>query len=262
MKGRGKFPKRKQPELPPPTPNITRIAALQKQDASDKALELLHEVATLVSPVMHHYGFKVGLLCEMYPKNQGLLGLNVNHGQKVCLRLRSPTDPKWFLDTKEIVETMLHELTHNVFGPHDNSFYKKLDELRDKYMEFQAKRSPYGNNFSAPPIKLKQPQTKEYTTRVAKVGSNKISVLTKSLSNSKMRDLLLRAAERRLKDAKLCAQTAHDISESVPHDDELSIIDVVSLDSDTENDPKTDGIQEDVTVKTEEKPKIEVIIID
>lgn len=241
VKGRGKFPMKKKPVIPPPTPNIEKIASLTRQPASDKALELLHEVATLVTPIMHHYNFKVGLLCEMYPKNQGLLGLNVNGGQKICLRLRSPTDSKWFLDRDEIVGTMLHELTHNWHGPHDAKFYKVLDELKDKYLEFQIKESlkttSYANNFNTGRI-LKKPKTttaKKYTTRITKLGTEMTTVKLKG--NLTMRELMLRAAERRLKDSKTCSESA-DKYKDVPDDSELFIIDVISLDSDDENDTK------------------------
>lgn len=266
LKGRGKFPKRKRPEVPPPTPNITKIASLQKQDASDKALELLHEIATLVSPIMHSYNFKVGLLCEMYPKNGGLLGLNVNRGQKICLRLRSATDPKWFLDRDEIVGTMLHELTHNLYGPHDAKFYKQLDELKDKYMELQINRSletsTYRNNFSAPLVsKVSKASKVQYTTRVSKLGTNNESKGARNLSLAIMRELMRKAAERRAADAKSCAEADSEKLASVPGDEELHIIDVISLDSDSEDETIVNGKPENI-IKVEDKPTADVIIID
>ena len=242
VKGRGKFPQKKKPELPSPTPNITKIASLTKQPASDKALELLHEVATLVSPILHHYNFKVNLLCEMYPRNQGLLGLNVNRGQKICLRLRSPTDSKWFLERDEVVGTMLHELTHNWHGPHDAKFYKVLDELKDKYYEFQVtqsmKNSNYPNNFSTLGAKvLKSTSTKKYITRVSKLGtSQKLGV---SAGKVPLRSLMLLAAERRLKDSKTCSEDHKEKLNDVPKDSELQFIDIISLDSDEDCDAKT-----------------------
>lgn len=240
VKGRGKYPKKKPVKLQPPTKNIQRIASLSTHDASDKALELIHEVAQLVAPVMHHYNFHVGLLCEMYPKNHGLLGLNVNRGQKICLRLRSPTDSKWFLERDEIVGTMLHELTHNIFGPHDAKFYKHLDELKDKYTEFQIQsslqNSSYPNNFSnnIPKRSSSTAAKIKYTGKVSKLGTN-----DKSLSNAtakNMRILMLEAAERRRVDSMKCAQLDEDKMKNVPDDDILNITEVILLDSESEND--------------------------
>lgn len=265
LKGRGKFPEKKRPEIPPPTPNINKIASLQKQDASDKALELLHEVATLVSPIIELYNFKVGLLCEMYPKQSGLLGLNVNRGQKICLRLRSPTDPKWFLDRDAIVGTMLHELTHNLYGRHDAKFYKQLDELKDKYMEQQIqmslKTSSYKNNFSAPLVSKVNNIKRQYTTRVSKLGTNIEGRCAKNLSLAAMRELMLKAAERRAADAVSCAEVDTEKLLCVPKDDELHIIDVISLDSDSE-DEESSAKKSETNIKVERKPVMDVIILD
>lgn len=240
VKGRGKFQKKMESKSPP-TPNITKIASLTKQPASDKALELLHEVATLVTPIINHYNFKVNLLCEMYPKNKCLLGLNVNRGQKICLRLRSSTDSKWFLDRDEIIGTMLHELTHNWHGPHDARFYKALDELKDKYFEFQVKQSTktvsYPNNFSNT-VKLNTSNRNvksQYTTKITKLGTNLPFRENKILKNLTIRELAFQAAERRLKDSKRCIEDECEKYKEIPNDSDLSIIDVISLDSDDEN---------------------------
>lgn len=259
VKGKGKYPQPKQAEVPSPTPNIIKIASLNKLPASDKALELLHEVAALVSPVMHHYHFKVNVLCEMYPKKQGLLGLNINRGQKICLRLRSPTDSKWFLDRNEIVGTMLHELTHNWHGAHDARFYKVLDELKDKYYELQIseslKNSSYPNNFS-PTLRTfsKKPNpAKKYTTRVTKLGTK---MENSSLSaNASLRSLMLLAAERRLRDSKICVEDDKEKIADAPKDSELRIIEIISLDSDEEPDIKGPGSDSTITDASKKPPE-------
>lgn len=284
VKGRGKFPAKKPKKLDPPTSNIKRIASLTTQDASDKALELIHEVAQLVAPIMHHYNFHVNLLCEMYPKNPGLLGLNVNRGQKICLRLRSPTDNKWFLERDEIVGTMLHELTHNICGPHNAQFYKLLDELKDKYLEFQVKKSlqncSYPNNFSNNNIRRPSSiPTSKYVGKVFKLGTQERVHTLRKLSQQDKRSLMLQAAERRRADNMKCTELEEDKLKSVPGDDELNIIDVISLDSDEEegsmlNDSKTNKGTEieicdennpkvaEITVKQDELDGIEVVVID
>jgi hypothetical protein len=52
-----------------------------------------------------------------------LLGLNVGggggHTREVKVRLRPARDPESFLPYESVLHTMLHELVHNVRGPHD-----------------------------------------------------------------------------------------------------------------------------------------------
>ncbi len=57
----------------------------------------------------------------------------MNRGQKICLRLRYPGDKNQFLPMEQVVDTMLHELSHNVHGPHDAKFHALWDQLRKEY---------------------------------------------------------------------------------------------------------------------------------
>lgn len=57
----------------------------------------------------------------------------MNRGQKICLRLRYPGDQNQFLPLEQVVDTMLHELSHNVHGPHDAKFHALWDQLRKEY---------------------------------------------------------------------------------------------------------------------------------
>ena len=57
----------------------------------------------------------------------------MNRGQKICLRLRYPGDKNQFLPLEQVVDTMLHELSHNVHGPHDAKFHALWDQLRKEY---------------------------------------------------------------------------------------------------------------------------------
>ncbi|GKF93041.1 DNA-dependent metalloprotease WSS1-like protein [Tanacetum coccineum] len=68
------------------------------------------------------------------PSNPALLGLNVNGGQEVKLRLRRQNNEWDFFPYEQILDTMLHELCHNQFGPHNADFYNLLDEIRKAYM--------------------------------------------------------------------------------------------------------------------------------
>lgn len=61
-----------------------------------------------------------------------VIGLNVNRGAKICLRLRYPGDKNQFLPYENVVDTMLHELAHIVHGPHNQQFHALWDQLRDE----------------------------------------------------------------------------------------------------------------------------------
>ena len=110
-------------------PHIKKVAVLQCKPNQEGALNIIKEIARKVSFLMKENHLKVVSLVEFYPRDQRLLGMNVNHGLKIMLRLRCPTDEFQFLSMESILGTMLHELTHNLFGPHDKKFYDKLDEL-------------------------------------------------------------------------------------------------------------------------------------
>ncbi|KAI7167271.1 hypothetical protein D0869_13598 [Hortaea werneckii] len=98
----------------------------------DAALTMLRKVASLVKPIMRKRGWKVQILAEFLPPEQNLLGLNINKGYKICIRLRYHNNPDLFLPTEQVVDTMLHELSHNVWGDHDSNFHRLWDELRDE----------------------------------------------------------------------------------------------------------------------------------
>ncbi len=95
--------------------------------------------------IMKTRRFTVGCLCEIDPvdtdeeqaeivegPDKCLLGWNRNFGQRIALRLRT-NDLKSFRNYGSIVNTLIHELTHNVFGPHDEKFWKLFNELNHEY---------------------------------------------------------------------------------------------------------------------------------
>ncbi|KAH0559451.1 hypothetical protein GP486_004032 [Trichoglossum hirsutum] len=116
---------------------ISEYAHLKGFPREAEALKMLQKVASLVRPIMRQRGWRVGLLQEFYPPvapdGQHLLGLNENAGERISIRLREPFDKTQFLPRETIVETMLHELTHNVHGPHDEKFHALLQQLRDEH---------------------------------------------------------------------------------------------------------------------------------
>lgn len=82
------------------------------------------------------------LLTEFYPKDAKLLGLNVNGGQRVCVRLRAAGSEGHFLPYEAILGTLLHELVHIVHGPHKAPFYKLLDEITGESLRTRRASNP------------------------------------------------------------------------------------------------------------------------
>lgn len=110
-----------------------------KMLGEDEARKILQNVAKQVEPIMHKRRWKVTLLSEFCPSNPSLLGLNIGGGAEIKLRLRKQNREWDFFPFENILDTMLHELCHNVHGPHNGEFYKLLDEIRAELMEHMAK---------------------------------------------------------------------------------------------------------------------------
>ncbi|TGO77251.1 hypothetical protein BELL_0116g00130 [Botrytis elliptica] len=112
---------------------ISSYSHLKGMKREAEALHSLKKIASLVKPIMRARHWRVGTLTEFYPDQQNLLGLNVNRGQKICLRLRYPGDQNQFLPIEQVVDTMLHELCHNEIGPHNQEFHALWDQLRKEH---------------------------------------------------------------------------------------------------------------------------------
>lgn len=118
------------------------------------ALMLLRKTASLVKPLMVNHSLRVLTLSEFFPtENPNLVGLNVNAGQQILLRLRPHNDPHSFMPEEEIIRTMLHELVHNTFGPHDEKFYGLLNSYTNEY-ERMRKEGWNGEGFYSPGHRL------------------------------------------------------------------------------------------------------------
>jgi len=109
------------------------------------AEELLRSIATDagVVHVMDAYGWSVGVLSELPPEGYVgvspvcLLGLNVDKGREIKLRLRTD-DMRGFRKRHAIIETMLHELAHNVVEGHGLEFKELNSRLHKMYDGWMA----------------------------------------------------------------------------------------------------------------------------
>ncbi|KAI4526627.1 WLM-domain-containing protein [Schizophyllum commune Loenen D] len=127
------------PDLSASTDSYVRtITHLKDQPRGDEALDMLKRVASLAKPIMRKRNWHLPTLGEFLPDDPNLLGAR---GHQIFLRLRPAANPSTFYDLEFVMGTMLHELTHNHRGPHDEVFYKYLDGLEDEYAAL--KRSGY-----------------------------------------------------------------------------------------------------------------------
>ncbi|KAI8870426.1 hypothetical protein GQ42DRAFT_114514, partial [Ramicandelaber brevisporus] len=97
---------------------------------------LLHRVISACISCMATRAWRVGKVSEMYPSDARLLGLNINHGQEIKIRLRSAKNATRFLTFESLVGTFLHELVHIVRAPHDKVFFQMLDVLTEETEQY------------------------------------------------------------------------------------------------------------------------------
>ncbi|KAI4261841.1 MAG: hypothetical protein L6R42_002969 [Xanthoria sp. 1 TBL-2021] len=184
-----------------------------------EALQTLRKIASLVKPIMRQRGWRVGILTEFYPPEQNLLGLNWNRGQKICLRLRYPGDERQFLPLEQVVDTMLHELCHNVHGPHNEAFHNLWNQLRDEH-ESLLRKGYTGEGFLSEGRKLggsTQRIPMHEAQRRARAAAEKRRTLTpgsgQKLGGSgirrgaDIRKVIADAAQRRIEIMRGCADT-------------------------------------------------------
>ncbi|KAJ9511375.1 hypothetical protein QJQ45_029812 [Haematococcus lacustris] len=165
-----------------------------------EAKRLLTDAAAQVQPIMRKRGWIVPLLTEFYPPNACLLGLNIGGGgvrklaapgrtREVRVRLRQARDRTLFFPFEHVLGTLLHELVHNVQGPHNSVFYKLLDELNDECDELMAKGiTGSGAGFHGP--------------SKGRLGSHAFVPLHNPPSTA-LREVAARAAEERAKKQRL-----------------------------------------------------------
>ncbi|CAG8768124.1 8615_t:CDS:2 [Cetraspora pellucida] len=197
--------------------HIFNFKSLERYRNHAEALELLKKLASHVKPIMQKHNWKVGVLEEFFPQDQRLLGININRGEKICIRLRPHYDESRFIDFNDLIGTLLHELTHNKYGPHDAAFYKQLDELHDEYDELLI-NGKAGEGFYGSSYKVGQGVSHNDTPAMARQKALKAAELRKIMTHGgiklggvgwehhgvPMRELTAVAAERRQNDMVWC----------------------------------------------------------
>jgi hypothetical protein len=99
-------------EADKPVGECQSIRVLKSNPQPKTGMELLTKIASLVAPIMRRHQWQLPELLEFFPDNPNLLGMNVNRGRKILIRLRPQHAPDTFLDLEgQLIGTMLHELS-------------------------------------------------------------------------------------------------------------------------------------------------------
>jgi DNA-dependent metalloprotease WSS1 len=194
----------------------TKIVALKKQPNSDHAHKLLEKLLAHTRRICTERNWRVVELHEFYPSNPNLLGINVNR-KFIKVRLRSPTDNTKFLEFHDLIGTMLHELVHMKFGPHDAKFYKLLDEIYTEYENsldngFKPDGDRLGGREKTAEERLREIERRNALSKIMHIGGKRLGG---QRSQKSMRELLADAAERRLRDSKWCSTDEHESEDLV-----------------------------------------------
>lgn len=141
--------------------------------------------------------------------------MNWNKGQKICLRLRYPGDANQFLPLEQVVDTMLHELSHIVHGPHDEHFHALWNKLRDEHEDL-IRKGYTGEGFLSDGKRLGGKRVpKEEARRIARVAAEKRRTLASGSgqrlggaplrAGQDIRSVIVDAIERRATITRGCA---------------------------------------------------------
>lgn len=98
------------------------LSGLPKQDQAHRLLKRLAEDEG-VRQIMKRRKYSVGLLKELHPSEQTILGYNRNRGEVIALRLRTD-DLEGFRDYLSVRRVLMHELAHMVWDKHDENFHQ------------------------------------------------------------------------------------------------------------------------------------------
>ncbi|KAI0682474.1 WLM domain-containing protein [Cerioporus squamosus] len=200
---------------------VKSLTHLKDRPRADQALRILQRIASLVKPIMRKRAWVLPVLSEFFPESPNLL--DINAGEKILLRLRPPHAPDTFYDEEDILHTMLHELTHNVHGPHDDKFYKYLADLEEEHAALR--RSGYdGEGFHSAGHRLGKDVSHDLPAHLARQKALEAAEKRKQINlilsgggrlggaardaNKSPRQLAAEAAERRARDDKACASGA------------------------------------------------------
>ena len=130
------------------------LTVLQDYDNSHVANKTLERCYKYVLPLVEQKNLLIHI-SEFYPKNQNLLGMNkgtklrtvynsniatIKRVHDIYVRLRFAKNKNSFISDHDLIGTILHEIIHCYIGPHNDKFYKMLDEF---WIEVQMMNPKY-----------------------------------------------------------------------------------------------------------------------
>ncbi|KAF1788577.1 WLM domain [Phytophthora cactorum] len=256
---------------------IAEIKALVRQPQRAQAQQLLERLAAAVLPILTRRRFRVRRLREFFPKDGALLGMNVNRGAKIYVR-RSETEAnaRVVLSYEALLETLLHELTHMVHGPHNEAFYQYLEELKQemealmvrglvgeediRFADAGAGQRLGGNNISVPirvAAVLAAKRREQYNSLLGgqtsrRLGSTSSGASNEVLDPEALRRKMLEAAERRRRDYEHCQNVLHT---GASHE-------VLGIDSSDEDEGSTTGSDGDSRQQASSSSASEIVVLE
>ena len=189
-----------------------KVLELPGKEASRALLQRIANDPSVLN-VMKKRKFFVPELVEMYPGgNNGtknvdpvcILGLNVNQGAQIHLRIRTD-DLQGYIKYNTILKTVFHELAHNLLSEHNNEFFALVSELERQGQSLDWTRSSGHTTGNGTSIYHKESESEEEYEPAFIGGSGTTGYLPSTAESSSdnkgtviNRDVFAQAALRRL----------------------------------------------------------------
>ena len=247
-------------------PLIDQFQHLTSKPRANEALHILKRIASVVKPIMRVRSWRVGTLSEFLPDEHNLLGLNVNRGEAIHIRLRYPGDHNQFLPFENVVDTMLHELSHIVHGPHNQAFNALWDKLRDEH-EALLRKGYTGEGFLGKGNVVggrRMPQSElQRQARAAAERRGRSAALAQNsgskvggqgiLRGQNAREIIAAAAERRNRVNRGCASAVPDMGRKVAEEQAIKQEKVVTTQADKADEDEAALMQAYIDIIQEEE---------
>lgn len=107
--------------------SIKKVTVLKKPN-HEQAMNMLMRCVKITVNLMKKRNWVVSSMNEFIPKENNLLGLNINRS-KIMIRLRPPGNEESFYPFEHVLGTVLHELVHMSISPHNAAFDALLETL-------------------------------------------------------------------------------------------------------------------------------------
>ncbi|KZP17568.1 WLM-domain-containing protein [Athelia psychrophila] len=186
------------------------IQPLQHLPNPSSALAMLTRLSNdpAIRHIMQTHKFSVGLLTELAPhEHPELLGLNVNAGQEIKLRIRTNAYDGFRL-YRDIRMVLCHELAHNVWGDHDDDFKELNSKLNKAVIEFERASAAGTHTLMGDVAVYEPPAELEAAARANVLGGSDPSRLYLNESMEERRARVLNATMNRLRKAEEEVETS------------------------------------------------------